>query len=239
MRNKSYFPCYSSCVLSQRDVIGKDSAFSVLGLGTDLLLEYVFSYLKEFLDENFGLHIVLQGFHLSLSLLVFDLFLCCKCIVPNLEGTHLIFNFVCVWRSFLPLFWNPVSSLFSFTSVSAPASPSPSKGPLSDTYHLCHYFVRLRYRSLERHPNFRCKTTDGYLHVVCRANIFNWKILTQITLSFLWFHLLDVCVLRLAYYLQWHSQKQHLLENCLQVKVDSSRAKFVVNLVRLFLTKMR
>jgi len=96
-----------------------------------------------------------------------------------------------------------IFTVFSHLSVSS-ASPSPSKGPLSDTYHLCHYFVRLRYCSLERHPNFRCKTTVGYLHV-CRANIFNWKILTQITLSFWWFHLLDVCVLRLAYYLQWHS----------------------------------
>ena len=45
---------------------------------------------------NFGLHIVLQGFHLSFPLLVFGLFLYSKCIVPNLEGTHLSFNFVCV-----------------------------------------------------------------------------------------------------------------------------------------------
>jgi hypothetical protein len=67
MRNKLYFPSYCSCVLSQWDVIRKDSAFSVLGLGTGLL-GYVFSYLKELLDENFGLHIVLQGFHLSFSL---------------------------------------------------------------------------------------------------------------------------------------------------------------------------
>lgn len=75
MRSKLYFPCYSSCVLSQWDVIGKDSAFSVLDLGTDLL-EYVFSYLKEFLDENFGLHIELQEFYLSFSLLVFGFFVC-------------------------------------------------------------------------------------------------------------------------------------------------------------------
>ena len=71
VRNKLYFSCYCSSVLSQRDVIGKDSAFSVLGLGTDLLLECVFSYLKEFLDENFGLHIVLQAVRLSFSFLVF------------------------------------------------------------------------------------------------------------------------------------------------------------------------
>jgi hypothetical protein len=216
VRNKLYFSCYCSSVLSQRDVIGKDSAFSVLGLGTYLLLEHGFSYLKEFSDENFGLHIVLQGVHLFF---VFSFFLCYKCIVPNLEGKHLISNFVCVCGSFLPLSWNPVSSLFSFTSVFASASPAPSKGPLSDTYCLCQYFARLHYCSLERHPNFRCRTTVGYLHVVYRANIFIWKILKHITLSFCWFHLLDARVPRLAYYLQWHSQKQHLLENCLQVKV--------------------
>ena len=95
MRNKLYFPCYCSCVLSQWDVIGRDNALSVLGLGTGPL-EYVFSYLKEFLDENFGLHIVLQVLHLSFSLLVFGLFLYYKCTVPNLESTHLIFNFVFV-----------------------------------------------------------------------------------------------------------------------------------------------
>jgi hypothetical protein len=62
VRKKLYFPFYRSCALSQWDVISKDSALSVLGLGTDLLLQYVFSYLKEFLNENFGLHILLQRF---------------------------------------------------------------------------------------------------------------------------------------------------------------------------------
>jgi hypothetical protein len=33
-----------------------------------------------------------KGFRLFFSLLDFGLFLCYKCIVPNLEGAHLIFN---------------------------------------------------------------------------------------------------------------------------------------------------